>query len=90
MLVAHMEENMSTKQIYNIGTTVHYAGDDINEGGYGKITDHLEDYLGELQLEITLEDGRVISNVTPSEFEVTIGAWEYCGRRVSPGGYLGK
>ncbi len=69
MLIAHMEESMSTKQIYNIGTTVHYAGDDINEGGYGRITDHLEDYLGELQLEITLEDGRVISNVTPAEFE---------------------
>ena len=64
-LAAHMGEYMSTKQIYNIGTIVHYAGDDINEGGYGRRTDHLEDYLGELQLEITLEDGRVISNVTP-------------------------
>jgi hypothetical protein len=60
---------MSTKQVYNVGTTVYYSGDDINEGGYGKITDHLDDYLGELQLEITLEDGRVIYNVTLEDFE---------------------
>lgn len=60
---------MSNQEIYNIGTTVFYAGDDINEGGYGKITDQVTDYLDELQLEITLEDGRVISNVNPAEFE---------------------
>ena len=60
---------MSNQEIYNVGTTVYYAGDDINEPGYGRITDQLTDYLDGLQLEITLEDGRIISNVTPAEFE---------------------
>ncbi len=59
----------NTQQMYNIGTSVFYAGDDINEAGYGTITDQVADYLDELQLEITLEDGRVISNVAPAEFE---------------------
>ncbi len=59
----------NTQQMYNIGTTVFYAGDDINKAGYGTITDQTSDYLDELQLEITLEDGRVINNVTPAEFE---------------------
>ena len=59
----------STQKVYNVGTHIYYAGDDVNEGGYGRITDHTTDYLDGLQLEITLEDGRIISNVTPSEFE---------------------
>ena len=60
---------MNSTQIYNVGTTVFYAGDDTIRGGYGKITDQVTDYTDDLQLEITLEDGRVISNVTPAEFE---------------------
>ena len=31
--------------------------------------DCITDYTGDLQLEITREDGRVISNVTPEAFE---------------------
>jgi hypothetical protein len=46
---------MSNKQIFSIGTSVFYQGDDTNQEGYGKITDHIEDHLGELQFEITLE-----------------------------------
>jgi hypothetical protein len=60
---------MSTKQIFSIGTSVFYQGDDINQEGYGKITSHVDDYLGELQFEITLEDGRVLHDVTPADFE---------------------
>jgi hypothetical protein len=60
---------MSNQDIYNIGTTVYYAGDESNQAGYGKITDQVVDYLDDVQLEITLRDGRVISNVTPAEFE---------------------
>jgi hypothetical protein len=60
---------MSTKQIFSIGTHVFYQGDDINQEGYGKITDHLDDYLGDLVMEITLEDGRVLPDVTPGDFE---------------------
>ncbi len=64
----------NTQQAYNIGTTVFYAGDDINQAGYGKITDQTSDYLDELQLEITLEDGRVVHNVTPTDFEARLVA----------------
>jgi hypothetical protein len=60
---------MSTKQIFSIGTTVFYQGDDTNQEGYGKITSHLDDYLGDLVMEITLEDGRVLMDVTPADFE---------------------
>jgi hypothetical protein len=60
---------MSTKQIYNIGTTVYYEGDDVNDGGYGRITEHVTDYLDELQFVVTLEDGRVINNVSAADFE---------------------
>jgi hypothetical protein len=60
---------MSNKQIFSIGTTVFYQGDDINQEGYGKITSHMDDYLGELQFEVTLEDGRVLYDVTPADFE---------------------
>jgi hypothetical protein len=60
---------MSTKQIFSIGTTVFYQGDDTNQEGYGKITSHLDDYLGELVMEITLEDGRKLFDVTPADFE---------------------
>lgn len=60
---------METQQIFNIGTTVFYEGDDINAGGFGRVTDHLTDYLDDLQLEITMEDGRVISNISLQEFE---------------------
>ncbi len=59
----------NTQQMYNIGTTVFYAGDDINEAGYGTITEQVADYLDELQLKITLEDGRVVHNVTAADFE---------------------
>ena len=48
-----MEESMSnTQKVYNVGTRVYYAGDDINEGGYGRISDQTIDYLDGLQLEI--------------------------------------
>src|SRR6185436_12223744 len=67
--LAHWEETMSNKQIFSIGTSVFYQGDDINQEGYGKITSHLDDYLGELQFEVTLEDGRVLHDVTPADFE---------------------
>src|SRR4051812_19126919 len=67
--VAHKEEFMSTKQIFSIGTSVFYQGDDSNQEGYGKITSHCDDYLGELQFEVTLEDGRVLPDVTPADFE---------------------
>ena len=60
---------MSTKEIFSIGTSVFYEGDDINQSGYGRITSHLDDYLGELVMEITLEDGRVLPDVTPGDFE---------------------
>ncbi len=60
---------MSSKQIFSIGTSVFYQGDDINQEGYGKITDHSDDYLGELVMEITLEDGRRMFDVTPGDFE---------------------
>jgi hypothetical protein len=60
---------MSSKQIFSIGTSVFYQGDDTNNEGYGKITSHLGDYLGELQFEVTLEDGRVLYDVTPADFE---------------------
>lgn len=60
---------MSTKQIFSIGTSVFYQGDDINHEGYGKITNHIDDYLGELVMEITLEDGRKMFDVTPGDFE---------------------
>jgi hypothetical protein len=60
---------MSNKQIFSIGTSVFYQGDDINREGYGKITSHLDDYLGELVMEITLEDGRVLPDITPADFE---------------------
>jgi hypothetical protein len=64
-----MEGNMTSKQIFSIRTSVFYQGDDINHEGYGKITSHIDDYLGELQFEITLEDGRVLPDVTPADFE---------------------
>jgi hypothetical protein len=69
---------MSSKEVYNVGTTVYYAGDDANEGAYGRVTDHIDDYLGELQMEITLADGRVIYNVTPQDFEADViaGNWK--------------
>ena len=60
---------MSNKQIYNVGTTVYYGGDDSNDNGFGKITAQSENYLGELELEITLDDGRRIPGVTPADFE---------------------
>ena len=60
---------MSNKQIFSIGTGVFYQGDDANQEGYGKITSHCDDYLGELQFEVTLEDGRVLYDVTPADFE---------------------
>jgi hypothetical protein len=60
---------MSSEQIFSIGTSVFYGGDDINQEGYGKITSHVDDYLGELQFEVTLEDGRVLYDVTPADFE---------------------
>jgi hypothetical protein len=64
-----MGGNMNSKQIFSIGTSVFYQGDDINHEGYGRITSHMDDYLGELQFEITLEDGRVLPDVTPADFE---------------------
>jgi hypothetical protein len=67
--VAHKEEIMSSKQIFSIGTSVFYQGDDTNNEGYDKITNHLDDYLGELQFEVTLEDGRILYDVTPADFE---------------------
>ena len=60
---------MSSKQIFSIGTTVFYQGDDINQEDYGTITSYLDDYLGEIQFEVTLEDGRVLYDVTPADFE---------------------
>jgi hypothetical protein len=60
---------MSSEQIFSIGTSVFYQGDDTNNEGYGKITSHLGDYLGELQFEVTLEDGRKMFNITPADFE---------------------
>jgi hypothetical protein len=45
------------------------SGDDTNHEGYGKITSHMDDYLGGLQFEVTLEDGRVLYDVTPADFE---------------------
>jgi hypothetical protein len=71
---------MDSKQIFSIGTSVFYQGDDINQEGYGKITGHLDDYLGELQFEITLEDGRVLHDVTPADFE----AKEVAGQSGAP------
>jgi hypothetical protein len=68
--LAHIsEENISTKEIFSIGTSVFYQGDDINREGYGKITSHCDDYLGELQFEVTLDDGRILSDITPADFE---------------------
>jgi hypothetical protein len=60
---------MDSKQIFSIGTHVFYEGDDTNQSGYGKITSHLDDYLGDLVMEITLEDGRTLFDVTPADFE---------------------
>jgi hypothetical protein len=58
-----------SNNIYNIGTAVYYGGDDTNDGGFGKITAQNDNYLGELELEITLDDGRRIFDVTPADFE---------------------
>lgn len=60
---------MSTKEMYNVGTTVYYEGDDTVAGGCGQITDLSTDYRGELQLEVTLEGGRILYDVTPKDFE---------------------
>jgi hypothetical protein len=60
---------MSSKQGYTVGTTVCYEGDDTNRGGFGKISDVQTDYLGELEFEITLEDGRVLTDITLADFE---------------------
>jgi hypothetical protein len=59
----------NVKDIYNIGTAVHYAGDNNTEGGFGTITDTQIDLLGELTMEITLESGEVVDFVTPGDFE---------------------
>jgi hypothetical protein len=58
----------NNSKIFNIGTTVYFEGDDANRGGYGTITD----YLGEEEFTVTLEDGRVINNVTPGDFETPV------------------
>ena len=73
---------MPVRNIYNVGTTVYYGGDDSNHGGFGRITNQEIDYLGSLELEITLEDGRVIPCVGLGDFEATtvldnIGAPEF-------------
>ena len=60
---------MSTREIYNIGTTIYYEGDEANKAGFGRITQHRDNYLGELELTITMEDGRVLYDVTPDDFE---------------------
>jgi hypothetical protein len=60
---------MQTQQIFNIGTTVYYNGDTANRQGYGKITDQMENYVGEIEFEITLEDGRKVYNVFLADFE---------------------
>jgi hypothetical protein len=62
---------MSNKYIYNVGTTVYYEGDDTLKPGFGRITKQTESYLGdgEIELEITLEDGRTFYPITPADFE---------------------
>ncbi len=77
---------MSNKQIYNIGTAVYYDGDSTNRGGFGTITAHAENYLGELELEITLEDGRRIVDVGPADFD----GKTVLGNTASPEFYLAE
>lgn len=60
----------SATTVYNYGTHVYYEGDDSNRPGFGSITDAFEDSgLGELVMEVTLEDGRVFYDITPQDFE---------------------
>src|SRR3954471_10837773 len=72
LLIISIGGNMPVRNIYNIGTTVYYCGDESITGGFGKITAQEIDYLGGLELEITLEDGRVIPCVSLGDFEAPI------------------
>jgi hypothetical protein len=62
---------MSSKtNMYNIGTTICFDGDDSNRGGFGTITSTQINALGEVEFEVTFQDGRVFPEVTEQEFEV--------------------
>jgi len=63
---------MTSNEMYTLGTNVYYAGEqDIALcGGFGRITDVCnEDIEGELIMTITMEDGRIIHNITVADFE---------------------
>ena len=60
---------MSNQTAYNILTTICNDGDEHNRGGFGTITNTQINSLGEVEFEVTFQDGRVFPEVTEQEFE---------------------